>query len=145
MKRILTILAFLAFGTQAQADNYAATAGSGLTFAAKNVGGILFPWSIPANSSGIELFTSSNAGYVRFPSAQAVTGTFWQTTQPVSGTFWQATQPVSGTVTAVQPSGANLHVAVDVAPSTAVTGTVAANAGTNLNTSALGTSANQTS
>lgn len=41
----------------------------------------------------------------------AVTGTFWQATQPVSGTFWQATQPVSGTVTA--------------------------NAGTNLNTSAL--------
>lgn len=84
------------------------------------------------------------------PSSQAVTGTFWQTTQPVSvaslplpsgaataalqpalngdggalshitnfpssqavtGTFWQATQPVSGSVTA--------------------------NAGTNLNTSAL--------
>jgi hypothetical protein len=53
--------------------------------------------------------------------AQPVSGTFWQTTQPVSiasmpstpvtGTFWQATQPVSGTVTA--------------------------NAGTNLNTSAL--------
>jgi hypothetical protein len=41
----------------------------------------------------------------------AVTGTFWQATQPVSGTFWQATQPISGTVTA--------------------------NAGTNLNTSAL--------
>lgn len=57
----------------------------------------------------------------------AVTGTFWQTTQPVSiasmpstpvtGTFWQTTQPISGTVTA--------------------------NAGTNLNTSALATSANQ--
>lgn len=44
-----------------------------------------------------------------------VTGTFWQATQPVSGTFWQATQPVSGTVTA--------------------------NAGTNLNTSALATEA----
>lgn len=44
-------------------------------------------------------------------SSLAVTGTFWQATQPVSGTFWQATQPVSGTVTA--------------------------NAGTNLNTSAL--------
>lgn len=40
-----------------------------------------------------------------------VTGTFWQATQPISGTFWQATQPISGTVTA--------------------------NAGTNLDTSAL--------
>lgn len=54
------------------ADNYAATAGSGLTFAAKNIGGILYPWWIPANSSGTELFTSGNAGYVQFPSAQAV-------------------------------------------------------------------------
>lgn len=42
---------------------------------------------------------------------QPVSGTFWQATQPVSGTFWQATQPISGTITA--------------------------NAGTNLNTSAL--------
>jgi hypothetical protein len=96
MKRILSLLAFLAFMGQAQAaDNYAATAGSGLTFAAKSIGGILFPWSIPANSSGTELFTTGNAGYVQFPSAQAVTGTFYQTTQPVSGTFWQTTQPVS--------------------------------------------------
>lgn len=51
--------------------------------------------------------------------AMPVTGAFWQATQPVSiasavpvtGTFWQTTQPVSGAVTA--------------------------NAGTNLNTSAL--------
>ena len=55
-------------------------------------------------------------------SSIAVTGTFWQATQPVSGTFWQATQPVSGTFwQATQP----------------VSGTVTANAGTNLNTSAL--------
>jgi hypothetical protein len=53
---------------------------------------------------------------------QPVSGTFWQATQPVSGTFWQATQPVSGTFwQATQP----------------VSGTVTANAGTNLNTSAL--------
>jgi hypothetical protein len=51
-------------------------------------------------------------GHVNVDNASlAVTGTFWQATQPVSGTFWQATQPVSGTITA--------------------------NAGTNLNTSAL--------
>lgn len=57
-----------------------------------------------------------------------VSGTFWQATQPVSiatmpstpvtGTFWQTTQPVSGTITA--------------------------NAGTNLNTSALATDAHLT-
>jgi hypothetical protein len=79
----------------------------------------------------------------------AVTGTFYQTTQPVSiatmpstavtGTFWQATQPVSGTLTlgagaaaigsisntsfiATQATGTNLHVVVDAAPTTAVTG-----------------------
>lgn len=57
-----------------------------------------------------------------FQATQPVSGTFWQATQPVSGTFWQATQPVSGTFwQATQP----------------VSGTVTANAGTNLNTSAL--------
>jgi hypothetical protein len=58
--------------------------------------------------------TASNSTAVKVDGSavtQPVSGTFWQTTQPVSGTFWQATQPVSGTVTA--------------------------NAGTNLNTSAL--------
>ena len=44
---------------------------------------------------------------------------------PVSGTFFQATQPVSGTVT-ITPSGTQT-----------ISGTVTANAGTNLNTSAL--------
>jgi hypothetical protein len=59
----------------------------------------------------------------------AVTGTFWQATQPVSGTFWQATQPVSGTVTVTDGAGA-LNVIVD-------SGSLTANAGTNLNTSLL--------
>jgi hypothetical protein len=81
----------------------------------------------------------------------AVTGTFWQATQPVSGTFWQATQPVSLATNTpdVTDRSARLlgHVTVDNA-SLAVTGTfwqatqpvsgaVTANAGTNLNTSAL--------
>jgi hypothetical protein len=47
-----------------------------------------------------------------------VNGTFWQATQPVSiaapvavtGTFWQATQPVSGTVTA--NAGTNLNTSL---------------------------------
>lgn len=42
------------------------------------------------------------------------------TTQPVSLT---GTTAVSGTVTAVQPTGANLHVVVDTAPTTAITAT----------------------
>lgn len=65
------------------------------------------------------LNTTDSVNVGNFPSTQAVTGTFFQATQPVSiaapvavtGTFFQATQPVSGTITA--------------------------NAGTNLNTSAL--------
>ena len=45
---------------------------------------------------------------------------------PVTGTFWQATQPVSGTVATTQSTSPWV-----------VSGTVTANAGTNLNTSAL--------
>lgn len=66
---------------------------------------------------------SGTVAVSNFPASQPVTGTFFQTTQPVSiatmpttpvtGTFFQATQPVSGTVTAVQPTGTNLHVVVD--------------------------------
>jgi hypothetical protein len=58
-------------------------------------------------------------------------------TQPVSGTFFQATQPVSGTVTANLASGTNNIGDVDVLTLPAITGSVTANAGTNLNTSAL--------
>jgi hypothetical protein len=101
----------------------------------------------------------------------AVTGTFWQATQPVSGTFWQATQPISaaslplptgaatsakqpalgtaGTPSAdvltVQGTGSGTALKVDGSAVTQpVSGTVTANAGTNLNTSALATSANLT-
>lgn len=44
----------------------------------------------------------------------------------VSVSNFPATQPISGTVTVVQPTGSNLHVAVDSMPTTTVTGTVAA-------------------
>jgi hypothetical protein len=73
-----------------------------------------------------------------------VSGTFWQATQPVSGTFWQATQPVSGPLTDTQLRASNVNVAVNAAlPSGgntigAISNTAfTANAGTNLNTSAL--------
>jgi hypothetical protein len=72
-------------------------------------------------------------------------------TTAVTGTFWQATQPVSlAAAVDVSDRAARLlgHVTVDTAPTTAVTGTfwqatqpvsgtVTANAGTNLNTSSL--------
>lgn len=49
----------------------------------------------------------SSPWYVRFAVAQAVTG-------PLTDTQLRATAvPVSGTVTAVQPTGTNLHVVVD--------------------------------
>lgn len=48
-----------------------------------------------------------------------------------------STTVVTGDVTVVQPTGSNLHVSVDSAPTTTITGSVTANAGTNLNTSAL--------
>lgn len=47
---------------------------------------------------------------------------------PVDGSG--VTQPVSGSVTVTQATGTNLHVVVDSAPTTTVTGTVTANAGT---------------
>lgn len=73
---------------------------------------------------------SGSVSVSNFPGTQAVSGTFFQATQPVS----LATAP---TTTVIQPTGTNLHVVVDSAPSTAITGTVTANAGTNLNTSLL--------
>ena len=75
-------------------------------------------WTLqPGNTANTTAWLVTGTGGT-FP----VTGTFWQATQPVSGTFWQATQPVSGTFwQATQP----------------VSGTVTADAGANLNTSAL--------
>lgn len=61
---------------------------------------------------------AGNERGVNVTAGNALTVDASATTQPVSGTFWQATQPVSGTVTA--------------------------NAGTNLNTSALALAATQT-
>ena len=94
----------------------------------------------------------------------AVTGTFWQATQPVSGTFWQATQPISVASLPALPANQSVNVAQMAGTATdtnsgnksagtlrivlatdqptmtnaqPVSGTVTANAGTNLNTSAL--------
>jgi hypothetical protein len=110
--------------------------------------------SMPAGGAATDVTDRSARllGHVTVDNASlAVTGSFWQATQPVSGSFWQATQPVSLATNTpdVTDRSARLlgHVTVDNA-SLAVTGTfwqatqpvsgtVTANAGTNLNTSAL--------
>jgi len=67
----------------------------------------------------------------------AITGTVAVTesgTWNVGVTNFPATQPVSGTVTAIQPTGTNLHTITDTGSTTAVTGnvTVVQPTGTNL-------------
>jgi len=83
MRRI--VFAFLALliassGAEAASTTYAATLGSGAGFAAWCIGGTgascsggaFWPGTVIANSAGAELFTSGNAGYVQFPSAQPI-------------------------------------------------------------------------
>lgn len=79
MKMLRLALALIAalFASPALAQNYSATAGSGLTFGAASNAGILYPYFIPTGASGTVLFSSANPGYVQFQSAQAVSGTFW--------------------------------------------------------------------
>ena len=82
-------------------------------------------WSLSSSGDSVAIggslpaFASTPTVNIGTAPTVAVTGTFWQATQPVSGTFWQATQPVS------------------LASLPAISGSVTANAGTNLNTSAL--------
>jgi hypothetical protein len=79
MKWLRIVLALIAalFASPALAQNYSATAGSGLTFGAASNAGVLFPYFIPTGATGTVLFSSANPGYVQFNSAQAVSGTFW--------------------------------------------------------------------
>lgn len=81
--------------------------------------------------------TAANATAVKVDgsaSPQPVTGTFFQATQPVSGTFFQATQPVSIAATVTTTALTDTQLRASAVP-------VTANAGTNLNTSALATQA----
>ena len=131
MKRILWLLAFFALAAPAQAaDNVAVTPGSGKTMACLDLSTVCFSKLIIYDTTGAALFASGNGGYVRFPSAQAVTATLGAETTKVIGTVNQGTSPwvISGAVTnagtfAVQ-SAATL-----AAETTKVIGTV--NQGTN--------------
>jgi len=81
MKRILAavlILASWAFPALA-ADNYTATAGTGLTFAAKNISGVLYPWWIPSDSTGAAFGVTGNPFYVSGASGSFVDG--WNATE----------------------------------------------------------------
>ena len=72
-KKAFTLALLAASTLPAHADNFAATPGTGITFAAKSIGGVLYPWVLNANGTGTEIFTSANPGVVSFPSAQPVT------------------------------------------------------------------------
>ena len=97
--------------------------------------------ALPALAAGTEVIghvivDSGTVAVNNFPATQPVSGSVsvsnLPATQPVSGTVavsnFPATQPVSlataPTTTVVQPTGTNLHVVVDSAPTTPVTGTV---------------------
>ena len=98
---------------------------------------------------------ASDANSVVFASPQAVTGTFWQTTQPVSiaslpvlaagtnaiGSITNTSFGISGTLPAFASTPT---INIGTAPNLTITNTAfTANAGTNLNTSALAITANQ--
>jgi hypothetical protein len=118
MRKLLLALLLLGAVPAHAADNYGATAGSGLTFAAKDVasGGILYPWTLLANSAGVELFTSGNPGLMN----------------PATAASWGV-----GATGAAVPANAHYVGIISGGNLVGWTGAVTANAGTNLNTSLL--------
>lgn len=119
MKTRLFVLALLlGSALPAAADNFSMTPGSGLTFGAKNIGGILYPWQIPTNSGGTELFTIGNGAYVRFPSAQ-------QVTFPSAQAVTVATNPLPVVQTSAYPNGATVITASATGTTAATTATLA--------------------
>ncbi len=84
-------------------DNYAASAGSGLTFAAKDIGGVKYPWWIPTNSAGTELFTSGNPGFVTANSATS--SNFKAQVDPLTIGNWGI---MSGTVPGTAPTNTQI-------------------------------------
>lgn len=120
--------------------------------ATQPVSGSVSVSNFPSTTTVVQpLGSSLHVDVDNFPSTQNVNVT--NASVPVTGTFFQTTQPVSGTVTVVQPTASSLNVDVANFPATqpisgtvavtqstspwVVSGTVTANAGTNLNTSAL--------
>jgi hypothetical protein len=114
----------------------------------------------PAALTNYSLETGGNLASIlaKLNSSIAVTGTFYQTTQPVSAVSLplpsNAAQETGGHLAAIDTSTSSINTKITTtangikvdgsAVTQPVSGTVTANAGTNLNTSALSTSANQT-
>ena len=83
LRALCFLLGALLFSPSAWAasTSFQATLGSGAGFGAWCVGGsgascsggAFWPGTVITTSGGVELFTSGNAAYVQFPSAQAVT------------------------------------------------------------------------
>lgn len=100
----------------------------------------------PLSSVSVSNFPATQPVSIASMPTTPVTGTFFQATQPVSlatapttpvtGTFWQATQPVSGTVSANATLAAETTKVIGTV-NIAAAQSMTANAGTNLNTSAL--------
>lgn len=137
MKKLIALAsAFALISGQALAD-YSYTQGSGTTIKAGTVSGAVLPWFAPVDANGVAVtgtlaagaaptsgfpflceylsggitLTTGQTAAIQCTAAGSLHTTVDNASLAVTGTFWQATQPVSGTVTA--------------------------NAGTNLNTSAL--------
>jgi hypothetical protein len=129
MRKVLIALALLLGIAPASAQNYAATAGSGLTFGAKSVSAVLYPQVVfcdpttPTQCVGVN--ASGQMAIQAPPTLPLPTGAATSALQTTGNTSLTTINTTLGTP--MQSSG----------------GSVTANAGTNLNTSALATSATQ--
>lgn len=151
MRKILAILVLALFVAPASAQNYSATAGSGLTFGAKLVGGVLYPqWvtcdpTTPANCAKVQAGnaagTTDLAVTVADPNLLAGLTTLNTTAQApvpvIAGTLPSTQTPVTtGTTTKAQSDlNGNLYVNQNLQStlaggSTFVSGTTAAMTGT---------------
>lgn len=131
IKRILLFVGLVLWSGQAlAADNYSATAGTGLTFAAKSVGGILFPWSIPSDSTGAAFGVTGNPFFVTSTvlgtaANQSTINTSLGTINTTLGTPMQAS---GGSVTANQATAANLKSQVNIVSGGVASGAIASGA-----------------
>lgn len=101
MRRILIAALSALLGTTPAfaADNYSATAGTGLTFAAKNVGGVLYPWWIPSDSTGAAFGVTGNPFFVSGAASAFADG--WDMTQGAQANTACATDNGSCSVVAL--------------------------------------------
>jgi hypothetical protein len=108
--------------------------------------------TVPINTAGAQLFTGTTPGIVAGGGTAGTPGTAVMAVQGVSGgtavpvSATQTTSPwiIAGAGTAGSPGTAALTIqGIGSGTAVPISGSVTANAGTNLNTSALATSANQ--